>query len=388
MGQNNCTPNIPGLENCYARYEQTDENKYPYLVANKHRLAESQNSQIFELYQKQQDQLRCYLQTSRQLSQSTRRNYEFEGRFLKLPSHLICHIMYFVIDDYINLLLVNTLWYTRLNEAFSKTVSIVDEKFQQSHSFLKLKQSKNAFQTFQFGRQQGFRLDRCLIAEIAPGVENSIVKISYTYNCKGQEKAFCYKFGILRKNTVRTIWIGVDQSTNIYDKQTVPVIQPVLPFCVGDFIKIPFTLLNLQGQVNLQSIRWNKPQIEKLDVGIFGNPKHIAMQPPLRFEPKDADWTLFQYFDHPMKKCFDNFKQIKLKECRCCGNGLVINRMNYTCVQEGHLTIPELNMKMVVKQGCITNQVNRATVSYELDNTLELRIGDLLTLYYLRGGDS
>lgn len=43
---------------------------------------------------------------------------------------------------------------------------------------------------------------------------------------------------------------------------------------------------------------------------------------------------------------------------------------------------------MIVKQGCITNQVNRATVSYELDNTLELRIGDLLTLYYLRGGDS
>ena len=32
--------------------------------------------------------------------------------------------------------------------------------------------------------------------------------------------------------------------------------------------------------------------------------------------------------------------------------------------------------------------MNRATVSYELDNTLELRIGDLLTLYYLRGGDS
>lgn len=37
--------------------------------------------------------------------------------------------MYFVIDDYLNLLLVNMLWYTRLNEAFSKTVSIVDEAF-------------------------------------------------------------------------------------------------------------------------------------------------------------------------------------------------------------------------------------------------------------------
>lgn len=53
--------------------------------------------------------------------------------------------MYFIIDDYINLLLVNTLWYSRLNEAFSKTVCIVDDKFQHSHQFLRMKQSRNAF---------------------------------------------------------------------------------------------------------------------------------------------------------------------------------------------------------------------------------------------------
>lgn len=61
--------------------------------------------------------------------------------------------------------------------------------------------------------------------------------------------------------------------------------------------------------------------------------------------------------------------------------------MIYNCVSEGQLMIGPLNMKIVVKQGSITNQVNRVTVTYDMDNTLELRIGDELTVYYLRGGD-
>lgn len=110
------------------------------------------------------------------LSNSVRRNIEFQNRFLKLPSPLISYILYFVIDNYVNLLLVNTLWYTRLNEAISKTLNSIETNFSKTYPFLKVKQCKFSFKRFIIDKQtNGFRLDRNLIAEVLPGYESILI---------------------------------------------------------------------------------------------------------------------------------------------------------------------------------------------------------------------
>lgn len=34
------------------------------------------------------------------------------------------------------------------------------------------------------------------------------------------------------------------------------------------------------------------------------------------------------------------------------------------------------------------NELKRAALTYDLDNALEVKVGDEITLYYLRGGDN
>lgn len=91
-----------------------------------------------------------------------------------------------------------------------------------------------------------------------------------------------------------------------------------------------------------------------------------------------------------MKRCFDGFEQLKLKECRCYGTSLVISRMTFGCVKEGSVKKAEelLSLKLVVKPGSVINEVKRAALTFDLDNTLEMRLGDELCLYYVRGGDN
>lgn len=109
------------------------------------------------------------------LSSSVKRNIEFQNRFLKLPSHIICHIMYFVIDNYISLLLVNSLWYTRLNEAVTKTLSIIEHQFSTQYPFLQVKGCRSSFKKFAIdGQHAGFRLDRNIYAEVQPNFESKL----------------------------------------------------------------------------------------------------------------------------------------------------------------------------------------------------------------------
>jgi len=45
-------------------------------------------------------------------------------------------------------------------------------------------------------------------------------------------------------------------------------------------------------------------------------------------------------------------------------------------------------LRVVVKRNQVQNELKRAALTYDLDNDLEVKVGDEITLYYLRGGDN
>ncbi|KAM3144300.1 hypothetical protein pb186bvf_003464 [Paramecium bursaria] len=387
MGNSNCNP---VFENCVTQKFVQDENKSPYPnILNKHPMnlfdsKASISSKHLELYQQQQNELKNFL--SKSLTQSTYQRIEFQNRFMKLPHQVINLILYFCIDNYVDLLTLNSLWHNRLNHSLNQAHNRIENLFIQQYQFLKLRQCKTRFNRFTINQNhKGFRLDRLLNAEVLAGYENSLIKIGYSYvNKKNKEQFVFYKFVIYKQDTKKSIWISIDQSSNIYDKRTYPIVQNTLAFCVGDQIKLSVNILNQTGLMDLKSFKWLPYQIEKLEVKIFQSPKHISMYPPSSLENKDIDWVLYEYFQNPMKKCFDQLKHLILKECRCNGVNIITSRMKYLCESPGLISFRNLNLSLTITQDNCINEIKRVSLIQDQPLQLQLKVGDELILYYTR----
>jgi len=168
-----------------------------------------------------------------------------------------------------------------------------------------------------------------------------------------------------------------------------------MPVSPGDSVKIAINLFNLKGLVDIKSLKWQSVLLEEIPL----IPKHITESnifqiPPDRYcelETLLHEWVPYEYYftSNNLLASLDCFSPLMiLKEAKCCGVGMLALRIVYQLNQAGCLKagLKELGVNLVVrnKKEEITIEIKRKGLAYDLDNQLEMKVGDLLTFYLSR----
>jgi len=107
-------------------------------------------------------------------------NCEFEKRLFELQEEVFFLILSFVIDEYYNLIAINSLWYYKINEVLDNIFIEIDNLFIQNHlSHFVLKKGYNSFTPLTMNKKEKtkkFRVDRNLIFELLPTVESNFYR--------------------------------------------------------------------------------------------------------------------------------------------------------------------------------------------------------------------
>lgn len=180
--------------------------------------------------------------------------------------------------------------------------------------------------------------------------------------------------------------------------------QPIIPVCVGDSIKFAINFYNLNGLVNLGSIEWKDPIVE----GIPSIPKElqanflegIDRNRICEVEELHDEWLLYKYYDRKGKVEYDIFKpHLTLRETRCAGVDIVSIKSRYDVTLRGKFGELEVNVlgevhKALQKLGVniqiypqneeIVAEVKRTGLFFDMENFLQLRVGDKLIFYMTR----
>ena len=171
-------------------------------------------------------------------------------------------------------------------------------------------------------------------------------------------------------------------------------VQSIMPVSQGDNVRIAINLFNLKGLVDLKFIKWHSVILEEIpSIPKIIDENNISQIPPDRMcelETLLHDWVPYDY--HPDSKSLgplDCFSPLMiLKEARYCGVGMLALRIIYQLNQTGHLTngIKELGVNLIVrgKKEEVTVEIKRKGLAYDLENQLEMKIGDILTFYLSR----
>ena len=98
-------------------------------------------------------------------------NCELEKRLFLLPDKVQFVIMCFLIDDYLELTKVSSIWYYKVNELFENHLLGLDNSFIKAYmDILAFKRSYFSIAPYTFSNRNGFRMDRNMIAEILPSL--------------------------------------------------------------------------------------------------------------------------------------------------------------------------------------------------------------------------
>ena len=94
-------------------------------------------------------------------------NCELEKRIFTLPPKLQFNIFTFIIDQYVNLILVSPIWYYKINELYESHLLALDNTFIKTYmDVLAFKRSYFSIAPYKFSNKLGFRMDRNLVAEV------------------------------------------------------------------------------------------------------------------------------------------------------------------------------------------------------------------------------
>ncbi|KRX05854.1 hypothetical protein PPERSA_03791 [Pseudocohnilembus persalinus] len=254
-------------------------------------------------------------------------------------------------------------------------------------------------------KNKGFRMDRNILAEILPTIKNKCVTITYTYKIfqtqsrigvqpPQQQKYQCqFKFDVVQKKH-RYIWVYKEECKHNFDDKKYAFVQPIQPVVSGDVLKFSLNFYNLNGLVDLSSIYFKSCKISDIpNVPLQLDPNEIGNYDKNRIceiEELYTDWTLYEYYHRQEKIKLDHFQPyLKLEEVRCSGVDIVTSKHLYKANKVGQ--VPKafenfgVNINIVPSDKEIIAEVKKIGLFHDLENTVELRVGDFIIVYISKG---
>lgn len=96
-------------------------------------------------------------------------NCELEKKLFSLPQKLQFEIFSFLIDEYVNMILISPVWYYKVNEIYESHLLTLDNTFIKTYmDVLAFKRSYFSIAPYRFSNKVGFRMDRNIVAEVQP----------------------------------------------------------------------------------------------------------------------------------------------------------------------------------------------------------------------------
>lgn len=117
-------------------------------------------------------------------------------------------------------------------------------------------------------------------------------------------------------------------------------VQPIMPVCAHDNIKIALNFYNLGGLVNVDTIEWKAPIVE----AIPNIPKElqsnflqgIDKNRICEIEELSDEWVSYKYFENKNKVEYDMFgPQLALLDTKCAGVDTITMKSQYIASTAG-----------------------------------------------------
>ena len=110
-------------------------------------------------------------------------NCELEKKLFLLPLKAQFTIISYLINDYVDLILVSPIWYYKVNELFENHLLPLDNSFIKAYmNILAFKRSYFSIAPYTFSNKTGFRMDRNLVTEVLDPLIGKISTLSYISN--------------------------------------------------------------------------------------------------------------------------------------------------------------------------------------------------------------
>ncbi|EGR31188.1 hypothetical protein IMG5_116140 [Ichthyophthirius multifiliis] len=356
---------------------------------------------------------------------------------MKLPFLAQNKIFFFLFDEQINIKLINSLFYYKFSEVLEFEMVNLDNKFiKNTMSFLSFKDSYVSYKTQKFNNIKGIRMDRIINAELLPNIKSNIIylfyyifyflfldqsiqlqftyKFSSNFNTRKKDQIYSckYQFDAIETNKNRIIWAFKEECKvfNIisekfyilkqikkkhnYDQQKQTFVQAITPIKVGDNIQIAINYYNLGGMIDLDSITWKEPifqHIPKIPIDIDSSLIHLYDENRIcEIEQIYSGWILYNYFHNNQKCRLDFFEpQLTLKETRCAGVDVITSKLIFQAKNPGVVSKSYenfgINIKVLDNKQEAICQARKLGLFQDLQNEIQLRIGDYFIFYISKG---
>jgi len=321
-----------------------------------------------------------------------------------LPPEIFGTIMLFLMDQFRELICVNPAWYTGMVNAFDFAFNRIENSFIKLYlPYLLFKDSYTSSSYIKCADSYGLRVDRVIKCENLPTTVNKTFIISYTYSYYGDEEKYkaTYKFDSVPYKK-KIMWVYKNECFfhgNQEDQRAST--QGIVPIAINDNLEITLNFFSLKGQVNLDTIEWEKPILEDLPSEnlmkynarekreiekdkarkVFADLSRIC-----ELEDSEMEWRDFrcEYQDEKMfpfellNKCF----KIEQLEFSNVDNYVIKMTLRAACKGYNDLNVFGIGVKIVGDKEECTNEVKKSGLIIERYADIELRIGELLIFYY------
>jgi hypothetical protein len=331
-----------------------------------------------------------------------------------LPPEVFFIILQMLAPDIMSLLAVSAKWHVKILETLDCTFSAIESQFAMVHSnLICFKRSYTDFNTMIVSDKKGIRVDRVIVAEVLPYLNSKTIKIRYNY------KNFYYKFYQKAEfkfdctnSTRRSVWCHRDECKFHGEDLKRAFTQQIPLVLCGSYIEIAVNWYNLSGNVNLDSIQWQTPEIS--DTRTILKNLQIAPRFPrgpqndsdginkklylynvsrhCELELSQTEWYDAKYYLKPSQVyCYDFFYPfLRMVSSEFAGVDVTVSRNTYRAEKPG--IIPDsfsrigIQVEVKLKGEELVQEVKRMGLVYDRHRPIELTLGDIFVLYISRGG--
>jgi hypothetical protein len=244
----------------------------------------------------------------------------------------------------------------------------------------------------------GIRIDRILIARVTPAFASRCVMASYDYAYSEENQLldhykpdksketprYCctFRFDVLVRGEPRSFWVHKDICRFHGDETRVAATQNITPVCVNDRVEVAVHLFNAKGMVDFSSISWRPLEARGLQL----------RQCPIEEELFDwYDLDSFQAQSVERLQIPDFFSpQLVHESTEYAGLDVAVSRTRLRASAQG--VVPQADrilgsrFEVLAHNSPIILPLKRVGLQHDRFTKIQLREGDILTLYISQGG--
>ena len=307
----------------------------------------------------------------------------------QLPENAIIKVLEFSPESLRDLMSVKSSWYKAIKEAFDKYFSEIETQF----SILNVNSLcfVNSYLSVR-SNNTGLIIDRVIQAEVLPSLVKQTCNLKYTYRTYKSPQVYKAEFRFDCVKSQRNLWIHSEQWKYKDTNKQIAYTKQIPSVKAGDKIEIAINWYNLVNLVNVDSVCFQPPLVEKTHLNqvedldrIDTKTYNIARQ--CEVELMQGPWFDSKYYEASKALQIQQFSPyLELKKCEFCETGSVYLKNTYKAKKQGIVadSVHKLGTYVYVlpEKQSLTHEVKRLGLVSDRNKPIELNKGEKLIIYF------